>query len=582
MMKSTLIPGYRSLFDEPKKSYEKLLQDFSSDSIIQYLIGLNIELNSKDDHRAIQRRLKKNVFCKYTNAQKEKFENAISRYRMRGKDYYGVLFERRYLLHMIMKELKRNSKCTKAHDEPIFEFNFLLAYLLCVDEVHNNDRITNELKIVDKTTIGILKVIWLGVIDQYEFNQRANGGFEIYRLLCFFQYGFISLRQYMKELAQKNNFKNFSEILSSFYNLIKLQSKTEGNIFWEKIWYRNPIDESGKEYLLKLSINEKIDYEKISLSDIRKYPLYKTEDGRFMIIDEDMLTKKIYKGPLFETYYQTSLKNVKIHGQKTFEDYKTQVSKEALEKLCFKGIINAIKKSENDVIYFDNNSNSLPDLYFRREGQIILVEFKDYLFPDKVIDSTKINALQDYIDERFVKNENGTKKGISQLLNNIEILLQGKYEFDDGLNDLLESNGNICITSIIIHTDFMFGMPGINDYLNSVFKTKIKTIHPNVEIKDVTLVSLENLFHLSAIEKNLIDLIELTGRYWKIIAERRIDYIRNKNLNTFLYCMASFDEVYGNLFCDELRQNLDKTKFYSASRMLNSIGISEAFLSETL
>ena len=70
-----------------------------------------------------------------------------------------------------------------------------------------------------------------------------------------------------------------------------------------------------------MAINEKIDFEKIGLSDIRKYPLYKTENGKFMIIDEDMLIKKIYKGPLFETYYETSLKNVKIKGQKTFEDY---------------------------------------------------------------------------------------------------------------------------------------------------------------------------------------------------------------------------------------------------------------------
>ncbi len=41
-------------------------------------------------------------------------------------------------------------------------------------------------------------------------------------------------------------------------------------------------------------------------------------------------------------------------------------------------------KSKYETVHFDDNVLRKPDLFYRRNKTVLLLEFKDYLFPDKL------------------------------------------------------------------------------------------------------------------------------------------------------------------------------------------------------
>lgn len=577
-MKVIIIPGYSDLFGSKIKSYEDILSNVSSDIAIKLIVSLNNELNVNESILEQQARLRKIVSSRYTKEQLAFLDNGVREFKLKMPHYDGMVFGRRYLLNMLLKELKRNHKCDTDVNDPVHEFNFLLAYLMIIDEVKEEDgRILERIKMAEKDEMSQLNMVWAGFVNQYEFNHNVNSVFELFRLLCFSKYSHNNLRIYTKELINRNGFKSLSEFLSSYNQLLNSTLNIQNDKPLKKLYFINPKDDVDRTHLKSQSINSLIGNEELSISDIRKYPLYETDENQFMVIDEDFYRKKIYRGPLFEIYYNTGLKNVM-----TFPDYKTRVSKEVLEKICFKEILNSLRKSKHDVIYFDDDADSQPDLYFRRGNKIILIEFKDYLFPDSVVEGTRVDSVKKYIDERFLVSDKGQNKGVNQLINHVRNLYNGKFEFDHGLSALLAKNKKIEVTPIICYSDFFFSMPGINEYLSSEFKKNFNGCNYNNSLENVTLINLEVLFDFSMKEGDFGLLNSLIKRYWKIIGDRRAKSFKNGGMDSFLLARVSFDEIYEIIFKKELKQKASSMQNRRLNEILNSVEISQGFLDEIL
>ncbi len=583
-MKMKVIPGFSSLFGKSLKSYDEILKDVPTDIVVRVLISLNAELNTNEEHSKKQERLRTLLSWRYNKHQLNILETAFAKYKNLAKDYDGTLFARRYLLQMILKDLERNSKCIMGENEPLHEFNLLLSYLITIDEVHEANReLENDLKQNQHDEIGQLKLIWKGMLNQYDFNESANGAFELYKLICFFKYIRNKFSPYLKELLNNQGFKSISEMLSSFSLLMKATTIVDETQALKKLYYIEPNKNYDYEHLRSLSINDQLGKKNLRFSDIKKYPLYKTDDRGFMIIDEGMLVKKIYKGPLFETFYSTSLKtdmeNRFNNPNQAFGNYKTDVSKEAIEKLCFRGIIKTAELNKHETLHFDEKLDSLPDMYFRSGKKILLIEFKDNLFSDNITENNDVDSLVKFIEERFIQNKSDSKKGIKQLINNVNLLYEGHFSFDPGLQKLLDSNSKLDISCMICYTEFIVGMPGINEYLNLRYEEEVNKNILNKSISNLTLVSLETLFHYINGGGTLKELKLLADRYWHIIENRRINFKKNPNPNTFLLSKSSFDEIYESIYFKEVKENKRKHKI---SDMLTKVGITDEFLSEIL
>ncbi len=578
-MRPVLIPGYEEIIGEGRPKYEEILKNISSDIMIMLIICLNAELNSGEEHKVIQERLFLNITKRYSENNFLLILEGVSRYKEKVEDYDGTLFARRYLLVMFLKELKRNNKISIDADNSIHEFNFLIAYFLIIDEVNKDYSFLENAKEVVFPIMPTFPMLWAISINQYEMNDNSNAHFELLKLLSFCKYSYDNYKSFLKELINKNGFVNISQYMGSFYQIVKAGLKNNTDEFLRKLYFIVPSDGADYRHLESLCINQIQQDEDIYISDIKRFPLYKTENRGYMVIDEDFYKKKIYKGSLFSLRNDTSLaKGI------TFEDYKNDISKKCFEDILFKGIAKQLIRSKDDIFHFDNNSKlGEPDLYYRNGNNIFLIEFKDYLFPDKITKSSNFSEYEKYINERLVSSDKNRSKGVSQLAKNISNLFSLKYKFDEEVNKLIRNNEIIEIHPIIIHTDFMFSIPGLNEYLNCIFKLKLqeeKCI--KIGINCVTLVNLDVLYDLALRGGDFMELLKLIKIYYNKITLKRVEYMQFRSSDSLLSSTIGFDEMYKTKFKNEMIES-NKLSDNNRTKRMNSIsGISDKELQEIL
>src|SRR5689334_21151526 len=109
-MEMSLVPGYRDLFGKPDLTYEELMKEIPTQFGVLLAIAINGELSSPDDDGKVQSRILNKIAYRFSTEQKLKVFNAFKYYRSRTKEkYQNELFERFYLLEMVIRELNRNA-----------------------------------------------------------------------------------------------------------------------------------------------------------------------------------------------------------------------------------------------------------------------------------------------------------------------------------------------------------------------------------------------------------------------------------------------------------------------------------------
>ena len=579
-MRGVLIPGYKDLYGESVLGYDELLKNTSSDTVIMLLISLNAELNTEEVYSENQARLFEAVTLRFSAEQLLLLKGNIASYMKVFAEYDGTLFSRRYLLSMILKELKRNNKTSVDTDAAIHEYNFLLGYLLMVDEVNENDhKLLDIAKKYDLHIMPTMPLIWAMCINQYEFNDMVNPAFEIFKLLSFCKYSYDNHKKYLKEYINKYGFKSISNFLASSHQVVKSTMVYQESEFLRKLYFIVPKEGVEHTHLTSQSINTIRDNHQFTIDDLRRLPLYETQKRGFMVVDEDMYKKKIYRGPLFGLNKETSMCEEII-----FDNYKNEISKKCFEEILFRGIVRQLGNKENSIFHIDCNSDKgEPDLYYRNGNDIFLIEFKDYLFPDAIIKGTSFGAYKNYIHERFLTSDKGKRKGVSQLANCISNILNKKYDFDDVLNEKINRGERMEIHSIICHTDFMFSMPGLNEYLNCLFLKQIKEQSCTYAgINSITIVNLETLFDLALRGGDFKKLLTFIKAYFQKIENLRKVASFSLSTDDYVPSTTSFDEMYNIYFRNEMIDKGELTDKVRVKKMTDIIGIKQEQIDEIL
>jgi len=583
-MKGTLIPGYKDLFGEADISYDDLLKNISSDTVIMLLASLNAELNTNEPHIENQERLFRIITYRFNPQQISHLKNALTQFKKTNADYNGTLFSRRYFLPMILKELKRNNKMFVDENNPIHEYNFLVAYLIIIDQVNEGDHVLlADAKRYNCQIMLTMPLIWATSIHQYEYNERSNPAFELFKLLCFCKYAYDKLRPFLKELINNYGFKTISQFTGSLFHVAKLTLNYQPNEVLRKLYFIVPKEGIRHDHLQSLSFS--LGSDDISeVADLKRFPIYKTQKKGFMVVDEDFYKRKIYRGALFGLYKETTLSA----GKSSFEDYKSDISKRVFEEILFKGIASQLTGEDSWVIHFDTLfDKSEPDMYCRYENNIFLIEFKDYLFPDSVMYGKGFGKFKKYVDERFIRSQNGKSKGVSQLSNCIYNLVNRKYCFDLMLDQKIKDREQLKIYPVICSTDFMFGMPGINEYLNILFSKQLREKRCNISgIRPMVILSLEVLYDLALRGKSFLKLQELIENYHSILNHFRREYLRDTGATgayqIYLPSTASFDEIYQTKFRSSMIDKSELTSDERIKRMTNIIDLNQDQMNEEL
>lgn len=563
-MKLSLIPGYERLFGAPNKSYEELMNDIPVSASVPLLIMLNNELNSNESDKQIQKRLCDITSARFSREQINSLNVAFREYRKLVPDYDDTVFARRYLLEMIIKELKRNNLNHVEDLSPNQEYDFFLSYLLVMDEVTKRDKLLwDKVKESNSSTENLYQAIWPTAINQYEYNHRPIIAFEMFKLLSFINYFYFNSKSNLKEYINSLSFKSIGNFLHGIYNLALGTLNENENDYFKKLKYISPVPDVQTTLLKKLCINKVSNNLVLSVRDIKKYPLYQTNFKKYMYIDESSYIKKIFRGTFFDLFKKTKLK--KELG--SFDNYLSVVGKNIMEDICFRQVMEQLR-GKHDFIYFDDNSTSLPDAYCRYNKIIFLFEYKNALFPDDIILSPDFNSIKDYIDSRFIRSNEGSNKGIMQLQNFIKKLCKNEYGFDEMYKERLH-NRRVIVYPIICHNDFMFNLNGTNEYLNNIFSLECKSlISSNITIKNLTIIDLEDLFVLALKGKKLKDLSVLIERYWAIIKNRKVKFKNTHDINEATRSMSSFNELFSTLFNTEIVSLSDSSLFKGLSNMI--------------
>lgn len=551
-MQMSLIPGYRALFGEPPFTYDQIVATLPSDTIIVAAIAMNAELSDDVNNEEVQLQLLNKISARFSEVQKLDLAARIRDYNaFTGRRFGGDLFERWFLLQMIRHELHNDRQFPLHEDGPEQERNLLFAYLLLIDELlEKQQRITEATAKAQRDEFYTYRMLWMPLIRQYQYNEVPYVPYIMFKLTCFLTYALQNFRPYLREYLNDRGLSNISQLLGSFNQVILASIRMNKKEFLPGLVYIKPGPGIDDRHLRSMLINPHKG-NAVNAALLKKYPLYYKDDKGYMVIDRGFLFKKIFRGPFFELQNSTSLSK-----KMKFNPYSGEVSKKVLEDICFKKILEGLRRSKMSILKFDTDGEDFPDAWYLFKDIAFLFEFKAYLFPDELPESADFDVLKTYIDRRFIGNEAGKPKGISQLVAHIEALAMGKAGFDPDGKAIARAS-RLKIVPIICFDDFHFTLPGISHYLNGQMRNLLSDHAKRVfQIQPLMMVNLEILLSFSVRGGSFKDLQDLFSFYGKILKGRRYRYKRRRETNAFLGCFSSLDEVYHTIYFKRIRLNM--------------------------
>jgi hypothetical protein len=578
-MKQKSVPGFSILFGAEGLQYDIVTTAISSSTMINIAMIINNELEADMPFQQNQIRLLQSTIKSYTDQQIQLIEFNLNRllHSGFGMDAYE-LFHRRYLLPLIVKELHRNQTGPAYIIRRGEEFPFMLAYLLTIDEEHDKDRVLLDKALKQKEAPFMeYRLIWQPYIRQFQFNESVSPLFELFKLIALCHYATQEWRPFLRKYLSSFELKSIGQLANSYYRVFRAAMIVNPTGQLKKLVHINPPENVPALHLESLSINQEMGNKKATLLTLKKRPLFRAEDGRYRILDANFFFKHTYLGPFFGLVKTTGLeKTLSTKDENGFNVFSTKVSKHVIEEICFKSILEILKTKCGTLLH-DASSDSSSDGYYREGKIIFLMECKAYILSDSYIETPDFDNLKSYIDENFIEKANGRPKGAGQIISQLNLLKEGRLNKDDITGVLAEEK--VVVYPIILHNNFHFTLPGINEYINEQFKNKISnTEYPQFEIRNLILINLDWLFDMAIRKQDFISLAGMIDRYWESIRLSKAKLNQTFSSDNVLNSKIGFDEMYQGVFIKELPDlSSDPQRL---NDLLNVSGINQAILDE--
>jgi hypothetical protein len=274
----------------------------------------------------------------------------------------------------------------------------------------------------------------------------------------------------------------------------------------------------------------------LEFTGLKSKPLIKFKENQYFVMSWIFLQNKLYEGLIFDFIKTTNLKQeVGIN----YPDFKSRFSDKIIEKIIFKNIMKHILEDKYSVLHFDSGQKQ-PDCYYRKGNWVILIEFKDVSFASDAVAKGTYECIKEEINKKICS----PKVGVYQLVDQIKLLAESTVNFDSKI----PSREKLTIQPILIITDDMFNIPGINKYINDVFMEQIKGINPQFNhICNLVIMDFDFLFNnLNHLKDKTINLQSVLSNYSDYIKgrEKQIKARRIRDVD-FEKSFISFNEYIG-------------------------------------
>lgn len=388
-------------------------------------------------------------------------------------------------------ELIDNNQNSEDRDSE--ELNLFKAILIINGNINRNDNLT-----LDTTEDNIEKIAEIFVALKFssaDLGLYEDVSFELLKLAFATSYRFQSLIAF---LSSKEELRYLLDDLCRFFkqdNSAALQKQVDYLIiqillFRENNSYKFKVeDKEATEFLDSLCANEIIT--EADFLRLRNHPLYKIDDFTYAIIDPFFILDKFTKSLKFilkESYNRQN--SYKDSDGRFFSWFNKEFSEEFLMKNLLDNIFNKkyfIKANANI------GEESKPDYYFRYDKNIFLFEYKDVLIKKETKVSGDIELILGVLKKKFLFDPGVDRAvGIGQLINHIRAVGAGNFPFDDNIN--LEKNNNVY--PVLLLSDRLLEIPGINYILNKWFRENLDQDGSNLNVKNLCVLDINTLIFL--------------------------------------------------------------------------------------
>lgn len=227
-------------------------------------------------------------------------------------------------------------------------------------------------------------------------------------------------------------------------------------------------------------------------TNLKIFPIYEIEEGRFSLVDYFYVVDKFFKSIKF-TLKEAFIKhhNLKPKDSSFFSYYNLHFS----EDVVMKNVLDEIfhwpyqkKRQEADT------KDSEPDYYVRHNNRVYLFENKDILVAADIKSSSDIDEIDKLLKKKFV-HDGDRHVGIGQLITSIKQIVDNEFPHDDYVNN----KKNLTIYPILLVSDRIFEIPGMNYKLNKWYIELVKerlgdSYNPNF-IKPLTFIDMDTLIY---------------------------------------------------------------------------------------
>jgi len=395
------------------------------------------------------------------------------------------------------------------------ELNIFKAFLALNQELIEFER-TSQTPIIEKYVPSELVLACLLITQTFAYGDFHNYfilhkyNVQIVKAVLLFEYmeSHPEYSQILPEFLSYYNCSDWREFMRDITHLgLKmLEKKQEGSL-------ELTIESDRPDYAKICAFLEKLIYEGKSDIDnklydfksVRDKPIYKIEEGRYGIVFDLFVIEKIYKSQYFllKDIFDKKLteeNKAELKSKYKIGNFRSHLTLNFSERHLLYSIMKESFPAYNNLSGDDfkhlGMSKGEPDYYLRKGNDVFLFESKDNL----ILAATKTSScFQKYFKEFRSRLYND--KGVSQLRNSIDLLMNRSLKTNDGLESA-DVNA-LRIFSILVVHDAQFNALGLNSLVNYWFyEAQGEQYNQNNKITSLIILDIDTLILYSTHFKN--------------------------------------------------------------------------------
>jgi hypothetical protein len=550
-------------YDDIYNDYETvdidaLLAEIPTSMALALVCHYNAQIHTQEKNPNFQLKAISDWCRRFPLATRQKIQSVIDRFNSKQASNFNFINNISSLL-LIERLLEKHNDLPSVQDlTPIQEENLFKAYLY-FSAKWTKAQEAGAIKYRDKSVTDMALVMMLPYSELLEFKDFR---LQFIKAVYFFKFCEDNeiFKEYLAVFLKERAVTTWNEYL---FNLVSVYIFLLGEDSVKSVLQFDEKSKNVFSSLEKFCVDVTTFQAKEDFLTLRAAPVYRYSDNELLFLNINFLIDKIYQGIIFDFADVLIAKGVQYKGKliKNRQQFFGIFGDEFIEPGLFYEVIKNVFR-QKDYVHCTGDElkakfgEGAPDYLIIDNAKVYAFEYKNTFFSGPVKYTFDIDNIKQELDKKFVANEAGKPKGVTQLVNFIEDFSQGRY--DQILKQKREAH---IIYPILVTQDFTFNLPVVYSLILSRYNEILKAsnkIDNRLQIKSISLIDLDLLvkFQDLFISKRLT-LNHVLADYQKFLGHGKNSVDRSLSFHKYLHVKTSrIDYGSPKMFMEEIKNRL--------------------------